>query len=269
MLRKSTVVRVVVTTVAMLGLATACTPGDAGGGGTAHRGPLVQVFTEAATFTGDPANALQEGWWGHEGPGHDEGTAFSLDKSTFESSGMGDGTTLGIAFVPMSKDPTKLGSAERPTGVEGRTAGEVFKWFTTVAPVDVWRSEGAGANSVAKVLTKDEFAKWLASGRPQVYFDENLVAHDALATNGPIVANPPGKSVLNRWPAGTKVSLVVFQTTGQFVSSVEPYVAADPDGNAITAWVSFETVASPDRSAETSAGYRLLPTAAPSKQETK
>ncbi|MGN6723506.1 MAG: hypothetical protein ACTHJM_12925, partial [Marmoricola sp.] len=39
----------------------------------------VQAFIETGSFTANPANAISNGWWGHEGAGKTGTSMFSLD----------------------------------------------------------------------------------------------------------------------------------------------------------------------------------------------
>ncbi|MGN6723505.1 MAG: hypothetical protein ACTHJM_12920 [Marmoricola sp.] len=234
------------------------------------RGSAAEVILETGTKgpLGDPGYALVKGWWGHEGGFHTGSTYVSLNAAdkqgvvTTESlaalhKAMSDGgsfNSLRVAFVLASKD----GSTERPFVHAGETAGQAFKWWT-----DMGMGSGVGGGKSAYngsfVSTQQQWDKYWHAGRPVQAFDSKLVLHDV--SSNAVSATPEGTSILNTWPAGTKVSVVLYVSDG-YNDELEPKVKVGPDGRAISAWLTLETIAKPGNPVESSAGYRVL-TASP------
>lgn len=242
----------------------------ASAGATAPQGSNAEVILETKDVTGQPWNASLHGWWGHEGKADDSGsrpTFLSLDMSdghgVVDNATMkavhkalhdgGDFSSLRVAFVPYSAD----GHNERPHVTAGETAGQAFTWFADLGV-------GSGLNGttnpndfVSWVSTQTEYSKWWNAGRPVQGFSNKLGVLDV--NTGAASANPQGKSILNRWPAGTKLSLVFYVSDGfDKAMPQEPTVKVGPDGRALTAWLTFKTVASPDHPVRTSGGYKVL-----------
>jgi hypothetical protein len=226
-----------------------------------------QIFTETNTRKNDPqggyssdqANAIIDGWWGHEDP-HDGPTLFSAadvdSPDFFKAFGVaqGDYSRIGVAFVRTSAD----GSSEHPEVHDGELAGQAFEWFTPVGAFGNWAGNVVGADSVGTVSTQQEWDGWVAAGSPSVDYDDDLRQMLPLVDGTPPAQHPSGASVLRRWPAGERISMVYFTIAG-WDAHTEPIVQVGPDGHAITAWMTFRTVASPSQSRlRTSAGYRVL-----------
>lgn len=231
-----------------------------------------KLFLEADHATGDPKRAITDGVWGHEGKDGDLGTYISADLTdsrgkTTEASqafwmkrfAITDFNNVAVAFVKASKD----GSTERPQVSEGQTAGDVFEWFTEFGMGGgLTGTDNTYTDQVAVVSTKAEFDAWVRAGQPEQVYDDKLVARDALVDGLPKSAAPRGKSIKNRWAAGSRISLVVFQYDGFDANNV-PIVSRAEDGRARSAWLTFTTVAgADDPSVLTSAGYHVL-TASP------
>lgn len=229
------------------------------------------LIIEPGQPTGDPANALTEGFWGHEGPNRDQGTFVMADlsgpngKITDASQsawiaqfGTTDFNSIGIAFVPASKN----GSSERPAVEDGQNAGEVFDWFTTSSLGGGWTGSNDDARSdvVVPVSTLEEYEAWVEDGKPDQVPNEDLQMVNALEPDAPVADFPMGRSIQNRWPAGEEISMVLFRSDG-FDANGIPIVYRGSDGHAITTSLTFLTVAGPDDpDVKTSAGYRLLST---------
>lgn len=227
-----------------------------------------KVMIEANQATGLRTNSRTEGVWGHEGGHHTAGTYVAADltdgagKVTDASQalwlarfGVKDFNNLGIAFVKATKD----GSAERPAVHAGENAGQAFAWFTSAGlATGLTGSAVPAQDAVLVVHTLAEYEDWINSGKPDQVLDSKLVEHDALQPGTPVSAHPQGKSIQNRWPSGEDISLVVFKYDG-FTADGIPLVADDGTGHALTAWLTFKTVAGADNPAlRTSAGYHVL-----------
>lgn len=226
-----------------------------------------QIYTETNTkkndpqggYSGDQANAIIDGWWGHEDPKSGP-TLFSVadynSPDFFKAFGVpkDDYSHIGVAFVPASAD----GSTEHPQVHQGERAGQAFTWFTLMGAFGSWTQSIAGADSVGTVSTQAEWDDWVAAGSPLVDYNDKLQPMLPLVEGNPLTQHASGASVLNRWPAGQKISMVYF-TIADWDSHSEPIVKVGPDGHAITAWMRFETVASPSQPMlKTSAGYKVL-----------
>jgi hypothetical protein len=240
---------------------------------TAPQGSLAEVILETRDVTGQPAAASLRGWWGHEGGRQDAGlgtTYLSMDAS--DGHGVVDDKTvaalhrtlhdggsfdnLRVAFVPYSAD----GSNERPRVHQGENAGEAFRWFADLGFGGALNGSKNANDFVNWVSTEDEYSAWWKAGRPVQAFTDQLKVLDVVdrARTRPATA-PQGRSLLDRWPAGTKVSLVFYVSDGVDRQMPQvPTVKVGPDGRALTSWLTFETVASPTHPARTSAGYRVL-----------
>jgi len=240
---------------------------------TAPDGSLAELILETHDVTGQPAHASLQGWWGHEGAKQDSdlgSTYLSLDAS--DGHGVVDDATIGalhaalhdggsfdslrVAFVPYSAD----GSNERPKVTKGENAGEAFRWFADLGFGGALNGSKNKNDFVNWVSTEDEYRAWWKAGRPVQAFTDQLKVLDVVdqARTRP-ATTPQGASLLDRWPAGTKISLVFYVSDGADPEMPQvPTVKVGPDGRALTAWLTFETVASPTNSARTSAGYRVL-----------
>lgn len=234
------------------------------------KGSAAEVMFETGTKgpLGDPGYAVVKGWWGHEGGFHTGSTYVSLNAAdshhvvTTESlaalhkavSDGGSFRSLRVAFVLASKD----GSTERPFVHAGETAGEAFKWWT-----DMGMGSGVGGGKSSYngsfVSTQQQWDKFWHAGRPVQAFDSKLVLHDV--SNNAVSATPQGTSILNTWPAGTKVSVVLYVSDG-YNNELEPKVKVGPDGRALASWLTLRTVAKPGDPVRSSAGYEVL-TASP------
>ncbi|RNL79985.1 hypothetical protein [Nocardioides marmorisolisilvae] len=236
-------------------------------------GSRAEVILEKKPSTGQPYYASLDGWWGHEGKSQDTGigsTYLSLDASDGHGvvseatiarlhRELGDGgnfDALRVAFVPFSAD----GSNERPVVHKGENAGEAFRWFADLGFSSALNGNKNKNDSVAVVSTLAEYTQWWRAGRPVQAFTDKLgvldVASDGHATAS---ATPQGRSLLDRWPAGTKISLVFYVSDGVDKDMPQvPTVKVGKDGRAMTAWMTFETVASPTNPVRTSGGYQVL-----------
>jgi len=188
----------------------------------APHGSRGEVILETKAASGQPFNASLHGWWGHEGTHQDLGvgpTYLSLDASDGRGvvsdapfarlhQALGDGESfdsLRVAFVPASAD----GSTERPRVHAGENAGQAFRWFADLGFGGALNGRKNANDSVAWVSTLDEYTKWWRAGRPVQAFTDTLKILDVGSdgTTHPSAA-PEGRSLLNRWPAGTRISLV-------------------------------------------------------------
>jgi hypothetical protein len=221
----------------------------------APTGSVGEVFIDS-TASGSLADALPSGFWGHEGGSGGTGTGTSfLDTNLSDpavAAAFPDTSKVGVAFVTTSAN----GSAEHPTGTAGQTVDQVFgagSWFMD-AGIDTGLNGTTNANdSVATVSTGAEYDAWVTAGSPTQGYDNSLVLHDLGGTN-PVSAAPKGKSILNRWPAGSHISLVFYRTTGATVNG-KPVVYLDGTGHAVTEWMPFVTSAKPGDAIRTSAGW--------------
>jgi hypothetical protein len=232
---------------------------------------LVMLETSYTGITGDPRNAIVDGWWGHEGPRHTGATVYSINatdsdghvtaasvaalKRTLGVGGQSDTFNLQIAFVRASAD----GSTERPRVTPGETAGQAFTWFSDSSIGTSLNGSTRPDDYVTFVSTDAQWQAFWRAGRPLEGFDDHLVLHDTNRAGSPVSVHPEGTSILNTWPAGTKISMVVYAATGDHVNG-EPVVKVGPDGRAITSWLTFRTVADPSDPVRTSAGYQVLTT---------
>ena len=235
------------------------------------QGSLAEVILETGDTTGNPYAAILDGWWGHEaGKGPDGTGSTFISLNAADSSGevttesiaalheaLNDGGTFDnvrVAFVPASPD----GSNERPQVSEGESASEVFQWFANLGMGSALAGVVDASDPVTTVSTAAEYDKWWDSGRPLQGYTDALdvldVANDGATRPAPA---PQGRSILNRWPAGERISLVLYVSDGLDDRQV-PTVAVGPDGKALTAWLTFRTVAAPSNPARSSAGYQVL-----------
>jgi hypothetical protein len=230
----------------------------AAGPASAHTAPgsPVEVFIDS-TASANLADAIQNGWWGHEGAAGGTGTlpsVFDLNGSspnlaaTFPSL-----NKIRVAFVATSAD----GSAEDPTVTPGKSVDQVFPWFTDAGLQTGLNGTTNANDSVTTISTGSEYDAWFAAGQPVQGYDSSLVSHDVNAPSSPVSAAPKGKSILNRWPAGTNISLVYYVTTGANVNG-KPVVAVGSNGKAIVSYMPFTTVAKPGDAVRTSAGYNSV-----------
>ena len=217
----------------------------------------------------DPGYAVVNGWWGHEGSAHTGTTYFSLNGaggngvvSTASIAALhqalddgGSFENLRLAFVPASAD----GSTERPQVHKGEVAGDAFKWWTDMGMGSGVAGSAGPTDYGTFVSTQYQWDAFWRQGRPVQAFDSHLVLHD-VATGGVSTA-PEGTSILSAWPAGTKISVVLYASDG-YNNALEPTVKVGPDGRAVSAWLTIRTVAKPGDAVRTSAGYQVL-TASP------
>jgi hypothetical protein len=221
-------------------------------------GSPIEVFTDT-TLSSTVSDAIQNGWWGHEGApsnGTGTGTTFlDLDGSDLTALGnvFPDLGNIRVAFVPTS--PT--GTTEHPVASAGQTVDQVFganSWFLDGGFGTSLSGNTNPNDSVAVISTGAEFDAWFQAGQPVQGFDNSLVLHDVTAPGTPVSTAPQGKSLLNRWPAGTSISMVFYESTGAN-SNGKPVVQVGADGHAMTAYMPFTTVAKPGDAVRTSAGY--------------
>jgi hypothetical protein len=242
-------------------------------GAVIPHGSRGQIILETRDVTGQPWNASLAGWWGHEGAKNDTGkrpTFPSLDLSDGHGvvddattaavhKALGDGgdfSTLRVAFVPYSAD----GSNERPLVHKGENAGQAFAWFADLGVGTALNGTTNRDEVIAWISTLTEYTKWWNAGRPVQALGKNRQVFD-IASDGSThpSTTPQGMSILNRWPAGTKISLVFYVSDGVDPAMPQvPTVKVGKDGRAETAWMTFETVGSPTDPARTSAGYKVL-----------
>lgn len=153
--------------------------------------------------------------------------------TTQEALGCAASDTLAEAIVATTAD----GSAERPVIPDDHT--EMSSAFTWTTPANATSSgassavEGDAINGLQAFTTVYTHAGWTAS--PQ----------------------EAAGQIWTMWPAGTALSLVLVcvtpdQATGEYI------VRRGADGHALTSWVTFLTVASPTRPAQTSAGWQIV-----------
>jgi hypothetical protein len=235
------------------------------------KGSLGEVMFETGNTTGVPASAIIDGWWGHEGGknGNGTGTTF-ISMNAADDTGavtdasiaalhkaLGDEGTfdqLRVAFVPYSAD----GSQERPPVTKGENVADVYPWFADRgmgSPLT-----GSPNDSVATVSTGAEYKKWWDAGQPLQGYTKDLGVVDIAddSSTRPAAA-PQGKSILDRWPAGQKISMVLYLSDGTDKTRPGlPTVAVGPDGRAMASWLTFRTVADPDDPSRSSAGYHVL-----------
>lgn len=221
---------------------------------SAHEAPgsPVEVFIDS-TASASLADAIQAGWWGHEG-GANNGTGTNPSYFDINGADADFGTTfpdpshVAVAFVTTSAG----GTAERPTAAAGQTIDQVFPWFMD-AGVQTGLNGNSNANdSVNIVSTGAEYDAWFGAGQPLQGFNNNLQMIDIGPNN--VSATPQGKSILNRWAAGANISLVFVRTTGATVNG-KPVVDVDGTGHVVTAYMPFTTVQKPGDAIRTSAGY--------------
>jgi hypothetical protein len=115
-------------------------------------------------------------------------------------------------------------------------------------------------DGVAWVSTLAEYSTWWDAGRPLQGYTDQLGVLDVPASGAPHPSRTPqGKSILDRWPAGTKISLVFYVSDGFDKAMPQiPTVKVGPDGRALTSWMTSQTVASTTNGARTSGGYKVL-----------
>jgi hypothetical protein len=228
-----------------------------GGVASAHEAPgsPVEVFVDT-TGSADVNDSIQAGWWGHEG-GASDGTGtqtsfLDLNGSDPDLSVFSNLANIRVAFVATSAD----GSAEHPAVSAGQSVDQVFTWF-----MDAGLQTGLNGNtnpndSVNIVSTGAEYNAWFSAGQPVQGFNNNLQVLDVTAPGTPVSATPQGKSILNRWPAGTDVSLVFYESTGATSpTNGLPIVKVGSDGHAVTSYMPFTTAQKPGDAVRTSAGY--------------
>lgn len=241
-------------------------------------GSLAAVFLETGqAATGKPSRAILDGWWGHEGRSGAGTTFVSMDAAgadgtvTDESfaalndtlGGPGSTDSLRVAFVLTSPD----GSAERPEVSAGTPAGEAFTWWTDIGFAQGLNGTDRSDDSVTVLTTQQSWDAFWNQGRRLQSFDDQLRLHDNDYGHA-LSSAPQGTSILNTWPAGTTISMVLYVSDG-YNGRLEPLVKVGPDGHAISAWTTFKTVSRPGDPVRTSAGYHVLtpPAAASSRSD--
>lgn len=213
-------------------------------------GSVYELFIEKGSATGNPANKLTTGFWGHEGAARDEGSYPSADlgldgsgTALFNAFGLPADSydKLAIAFAPSSAD----GSSERPAVTAGQNIGQAYPFFTEIGFGTGYTGTPTvpATDEVLKVSTLAEYTNWINDGKPdQLASSSDLVMKDVLRAGTPVSVAPKGKSILNRWASGQKISLVVVKTTGATDPATGlPIVARGADGKAVSAWLKFTT----------------------------
>jgi Bacterial Ig-like domain (group 3) len=239
-------------------LATTTAPAEA----YAAPGSPLESFIDT-TGNSDPADAIQNGWWGHEGAPNDgtgtltsfldmDGTNTAALFAVFPAAELGN---IRVAFVPTSAGLS--GANEKPVATAGQTVDQVFgsnSWFMDAGFGTALSGNTNPNDSVGTISTPAEFNAWFAAGQPLQGYDNNLVLHDVSAPGNPVSTAPQGKSILNRWPANTDISMVFYLSTGVSTNG-KPVVKVGGDGKAITAYMPFTTRAKPGDATRSSAGY--------------
>ncbi len=270
---RSRMLRTVAGAAAASALLVASAAGLAAAGASIPPGSAAQVILETHSVTGQPYYASLKGWWGHENGTTEAsfGTTYlSLDASNGQGvvsnatiaalhKKLGDGgrfDSLRVAFVPYSAD----GHNERPHVTKGENAGQAFAWFSDLGFGSPLNGKKGVNDFVTWVSTLQEYTKWWNAGRPVQSFTSSLKVLDVDASGATHPSSvPEGASILNRWPAGTKISLVLYVSDGvDKAMPLIPKVKVGPDGRAMSSWLTFETVKSPTNPARTSGGYRVL-----------
>jgi hypothetical protein len=237
------------------------------------QGSISEVMLESGDATGMPYKAILDGWWGHEGGKKDNGSG-----STFISMNVADDTgavsqasvdavhqefgddgtfdNLRVAFVPYSAD----GSNERPHVTEGESVADAYPAFADMGMGSALSAGSTPSDSVATISTGAEYKAWWDAGQPLQSYTKDLAVVDVADDSSTTPAKTPqGASLMNRWPAGQKISLVLYESDGTDKTRPGlPTVAVGPDGRAIASWLTFETVADPDDPVRSSAGYTVL-----------
>ncbi|MFL6022471.1 MAG: hypothetical protein ACJ72O_03960 [Marmoricola sp.] len=242
-------------------------------------GSRIAVQLESGTSaSGDPANAITSGWWGHEGGannGTGTGTTY-LSSDASNGAGTVDDASLAAMLAAMGTDdlskiyyaivPTSAdGSTEHPTVTAGENAAEAFHWILYQNWGGPLNGTANANDSVSFVSTLSQVTNWVNAGQPVQGFDSGLVLHDSTVSGNPVSTAPKGTSILNTWPAGTQLSLVAYVINGfdTDLANQVPIVADDGTGHAKTAWLPFTTVGKPGDSLRTSAGYVVAGAYAP------
>lgn len=224
-------------------------------------GSPIRIFIDS-TSSANPSDAISNGWWGHEGGVANNGTGTGTSFLDTDGSDPALATTfpdlskVRVAFVTTSSD----GSAEHPMVTAGEAVGDAFTWFMDAGVQTGLNGNTNPNDSVVTVSTGAEFNAWTAATSPVQGYDNSLVLHDVTAPGDPVSTAPQGKSILNRWPAGSHISLVFYATTGALDAHGEPIVAVGADGHAITAYMPFDTVARSTDATRSSAGYSVVGT---------
>lgn len=212
-----------------------------------------------SSVSGNLNNAIQHGWFGHEGnaaaPTGTNPTVLSADYTSgqLQAAFTNPDDNLRVVFVPQ----TSSGASEHPVATTGQTVDQVFGPNARFADQGLFaglNGTGNANDSVLTVSTGAEFDAWFGAGQPLQGYNNNLQLIDI----GPntVSATPQGKSVLDAWPAGTQLSMVFYETNGSYTNG-KPQVLAGADGHAKTAWLNFTTVGSPSSALRTSAGYNV------------
>jgi len=225
-----------------------------GGVASAHEAPgsPIEVFTDS-TPSASVLDSLSHGWWGHEG-GADNGTGTGttypdLNGSDPDFSQFADSGNIRVAFVTTSSD----GSAEHPAASAGQTVGQIFPWFMDAGLESPLNGNANPNDSVAVVSTGSEYNAWFGAGQPLQGFNNSLQMIDI--SSGNPSATPQGKSILNRWPAGSHISMVFYETTGSNDPVTNQPIVRVVSGHAVTAYMPFTTVAKTGDATRSSAGY--------------
>lgn len=222
----------------MAGPAEAYAPDHSGTGGQTS---ATEAWIQANGTSRALANALANGHWGQDSA---TGTIAGLASSAT----LGGVANVGIAFVPTSAD----GSAERPlvtTGTASPTTngqlkdsvGNVFPYFVRRDKPNLLTSQWINDNGVIQVSIGSEYEGWYTNPQDVVYDTPTGDAYGA--DDGYITPLTPeqagGKSILNRWPSGTHLSMVFFQTNGQDGHGQDRVAVSA--GRAVTAWLELVT----------------------------
>lgn len=197
--------------------------------------PSVRPIIHSVNSLAEAGDVLVKGAWDgvHTSLGYSVGgvpgtTKTSLELQTLLCGPEADGT--GVAFVPASSDPAQRGSAERPKIAAGTPAWESFKWLDTDSGLGVVY----GAVSPEQELLTREDVEAALSGEP--YEPAKLKA---------------------AFPKDALISLVVYCTKGYDSIGLARQPMTDPDGYAVSTWLTFRAVASTTDPAQTSAGFEI------------
>jgi hypothetical protein len=207
-----------------------------------------EVMHEINDLTGVGANAIVNGYWGHEGSTRDGSTIFSmvLDQGT-STPGTPDDASIAAALAKIGPDATISnlrvayvltspdGSAEDPTVTAGEAVGQAFTWFGDSGIGTSMSGTNAVTDYGTTLSTQAQYSAWFAAGQHAQTYDANLVAHDGDVAGAPVSTAPLGASILNLWPDGTKVSEVLYVSDG-INAQGEDIVKVGPGGKAEVAW---------------------------------
>lgn len=207
-----------------------------------------EIILEAGALTGNGANALASGWWGHETATHNKATFFSLNTtgSTLAATlaKIGPDATAGNVNVAFVQNPTLANV--KPTVTAGETVGQAYQWFDASTFGASLSGNTSQNDYVDAVSTNASYSAWFAAGQLTYGFDNNLNAIDATQPGTPLSGSHAiGKSILNNWPAGTTIGVVYYVSDGTDPGNNLPTVKVGPGGLAEAAYVPLTTVALP------------------------